>query len=665
MGEYRGLRKEEIEELERQDCRAEEWSRVQVKEGFEPRYLRSVRFSGDISLGLFNRSLSFCGGIKRHAGIFNAALHNCRIGDNAYISGIDQYIANYDIGEQAVIDRVTMLVTEGESSFGNGIEAAVINENGGREIPIFDGLSSHLAYTLALYRHRPGLIAALKGMIREYTARRTSRRGVVGAGARVSYCGIIKNVAVGPWAVIEGASRLENGTVNSKKKAPSFVGIGVIAKDFICATDSRLDESVLLERCFIGQGAILARQYSAENSVFFANSGGYHGEACSIFAGPYTVTHHKSTLLIAGMFSFMNAGSGSNQSNHMYKLGPVHQGILERGAKTTSDSYILFPAKVGAFTLVMGRHYSNSDTSELPFSYLIEEDNESVLVPGVNIRSVGTVRDSKKWPKRDQRHDPNMTDYIIFNLLSPFTVQKMYQGREILKKVRRAAGHSSMNYYYNGVRIKRHSLEKGLRFYQLGIDRFLGNIVVSRLRHNAFHSLKELRRLFQVTVTAGRARWVDAAGLIVPEEVLDSLLDDIEAGRLGDVEEVQQAFKRMYQDYPDYELAWVDAMVQEDFGKPLGGFQREDFYRLLDNWLAAVETLDRQRTEDAEKEFSYTARVGFGVGGKGGEDSDSDFRAVRGDMNNNDFIVTMTERLQGKRRSVEALKERIEGLPED
>ena len=45
------------------------------------------------------------------------------------------------------------------------------------------------------------------------------------------------------------------------------------------------------------------------------------------------MTHHKSTLLIAGMFSFMNAGSGSNQSNHMYKLGPIHQGAMERGAK--------------------------------------------------------------------------------------------------------------------------------------------------------------------------------------------------------------------------------------------------------------------------------------------------------------------------------------------
>ena len=92
------------------------------------------------------------------------------------------------------------------------------------------------------------------------------------------------------------------------------------------------------------------------------------------------------------MFSFMNAGSGSNQSNHMYKLGPIHQGTLERGAKTSSDSYILWPARIGAFSLVMGRHVNHPDTSDLPFSYLIEEQNTTYLIPGVNLRSVGTIR---------------------------------------------------------------------------------------------------------------------------------------------------------------------------------------------------------------------------------------------------------------------------------
>jgi hypothetical protein len=114
---------------------------------------------------------------------------------------------------------------------------------------------------------------------------------------------------------------------------------------FIVCSDSVVTESTIVDKCFVGQGCYLGKHYSAENSLFFANCGGYHGEACSIFAGPFTVTHHKSTLLIAGIYSFMNAGSGSNQSNHMYKLGPIHQGIMERGSKTTSDSYLLWPAQ--------------------------------------------------------------------------------------------------------------------------------------------------------------------------------------------------------------------------------------------------------------------------------------------------------------------------------
>lgn len=149
------------------------------------------------------------------------------------------------------------------------------------------------------------------------------------------------------------------------------------------------------------------------------------------------------------MFSFMNAGSGSNQSNHMYKLGPIHQGTLERGAKTTSDSYILWPARVGAFSLVMGRHVNHSDTSNLPFSYLIEQNNTTYLVPGVNLRSVGTIRDAQKWPKRDQRTDTNKLDFINYNLLSPYTVQKMFKGRETLKNLRYASGELSDIYSFH------------------------------------------------------------------------------------------------------------------------------------------------------------------------------------------------------------------------
>ena len=81
----------------------------------------------------------------------------------------------------------------------------------------------------------------------------------------------------------------------------------------------------------------------------------------------------------------------------------------------------------------MGRHVNHPDTSGMPFSYLIEHGNRSYLVPGANLKSVGTIRDAQKWPKRDKRTDPDKLDCINFNLLSPYTIQKMLQGIDTLQ----------------------------------------------------------------------------------------------------------------------------------------------------------------------------------------------------------------------------------------
>ena len=102
----------------------------------------------------------------------------------------------------------------------------------------------------------------------------------------------------------------------------------------------------------------------------------------------------------------------------------------------------------------MGRHVNHADTSNLPFSYLIEQRNTTYLVPGVNLRSVGTIRDAQKWPRRDKRQDPNRLDYINYNLLSPYTIQKMFKGRSILKELRRVSGETSEIYSYQSAKIK-------------------------------------------------------------------------------------------------------------------------------------------------------------------------------------------------------------------
>ena len=360
------------------------------------------------------------------------------------------------------------------------------------------------------------------------------------------------------------------------------------------------------------------------------------------------------TLLIAGMFSFLNAGSGSNQSNHMYKLGPVHQGIVERGSKTTSDSYVLWPARVGAFSLVMGRHYANSDTSDLPFSYLIESNDESLLIPAINIRSVGTVRDSRKWPKRDKRKDPVKLDHIIFNLLTPYTVQKMINGLELLKRLKETSGPSTQCYYYNGVKIKRGSLENGIELYKMGIDRYLGNIIVQKIRQNGYTKLDELRSILELKSSEGKGQWLDLAGLIAPKECVEGLMKDIESGKITDFESLNSELKSFYDNFLDYELTWVKHILETQMNKPFEKFDADDFIALISNWIAAVEKLDYLRMQDARKEFDPKVRIGFGVD-CGADQRDADFLITRGSEEENEFLVELMQKLAGKKQTAAEL----------
>ena len=643
---YRSLTAQEIAQLEEQGCKATNWSEVEVAEAFDARYVRHTNFSGHNRLGVYGKEIKLPGGIKIHTGIYHAMLHNCEVGNDAHLYNIHNYIANYHIGNNTCIENVNAILVDGKTSFGNGVRVPVMNEGGGREIPIFNELSASLAYVLTLYRHRPKMIHQLEQMIDAYAEAQASEVGYIGDNVRILNCGSIKNVKIGDFAELTGVSRLKNGTINSNEFAPVHLGSGVKCTDFIIASGVEIGDSTLVDKCFVGQGCIFDKHYSAGESLFFSNCQGMHGEACAIFAGPYTVTHHKSTLLIAGMFSFMNAGSGSNQSNHMYKLGPIHQGVAERGSKTTSDSYLLWPSKIGAFSLVMGRHTHHADTSDLPFSYLIENNSESYLVPGANLRTVGTIRDAQKWPKRDNRKDPHKLDQINFNLLSPYTVQKMWRGREVLNELVALSGENTEVFGYRNCKIRNTSLKHGLELYTIGIQKFLGNSLISRLEKSEWHTLDEVRKALQPDSEAGFGTWVDLAGLIAPRSEVSRLADDIEAGKLS-LEAIQERLVAMHAHYYSYEWSWALEHLEQVWGCKVKDVTLEQIKRTIIEWQEAVVGLDRMVYNDARKEFDLNSQTGFGVDGDRSQ-AQADFEEVRGSFESNSFVKAVLEHIETK-----------------
>lgn len=664
MADYRKLRTEEIECLMAHRCTAEDWNDIDVAEAFAPDYIWDVHFSGHVSLGVFDKLFTLPGGIRKHAGLSRVTLYNVKVGDNCCIENVQNYIGNYEIGHDTFIENVGVIVVTGKSRFGNGTAVSVLNETGGREVLINDKLSAQLAYIAALYRHYPNLIDKINAITEFYANKHASETGTIGEHVVILNTSSIKNVKIGAYARVEGTCRLLNGSINSNETAPVLIGYNVVCEDFIISSGSTVTDGSMVTRCFIGQACKLGHTYSASDSLFFSNCQGENGEACAIFAGPFTVTHHKSTLLISGVFSFMNAGSGSNQSNHMYKLGPIHQGTLERGAKTASDSYILWPSRVGAFSLVMGRHVTHSDTSNLPFSYLIEEKNTTYLVPGVNLRSVGTMRDNVKWPTRDGRTDPNRLDCINYNLLSPYTIQKMIKGRERLMELQHVSGELSDLYSFQSTKIKNGSLKNGIHMYEIAICKFLGNSIIKRLEGTHFKNNEEIQERLVPDTCIGEGEWVDISGLIAPKSEVDKLIEDMDGGRVGKLKEINARFANMHANYYMYEWTWASAEIQRFFHIDLSLITARQVIEIVERWRKAVTELDQMIYADAKKEFSMASMTGFGADGTQ-RDKEEDFEQVRGMFESNPFVLSVLKHIEAKAALGDEITARMENVAEE
>ncbi len=653
---YQTLTASQIEQLKAQGCRFAEGAKVSVADGFDPARVYDVVFEGEVKIGSLAGNVTCASGIERPSGIEEATLISCTVGDNARIARIGSHIANYCIGDGACIEDVGVLQTNPGATFGNGVEIEVLNEGGGREIKLFNEMSSQFAYLLCLHRYKPNFIKKLEAYAEQAIAAVKSDTGTIGAGAKIAGVSRIVDVNIGAAATVWGADALVNGTILSDPAAPTLIGDAIQAHGFIIGEASKVTEGAIVSKSFVGQGCQIGKQYSAEGSVFFANCEGFHGEACSIFAGPYTVTHHKSTLLIAGMFSFYNAGSGTNQSNHMYKLGPVHEGKLERGCKTGSFSYMMWPCRVGPFSVVLGKHTRTFDLSDLPFSHIeAAHDGRCMVVPGLNLSTVGTVRDGAKWPARDRRKEGFKRDRITFDVFCPLVVGRMINGHDRIKALMDKTDKSVDTVTIEGAQVKRVLLRGGVKYYRSGIHTYLLEKVVARIERAIEKGDSLDKALAAAPDAVYSKKWVDIGGQMMPADRLESLYADVESGKVADLAGFNKALDAILAAYDEDEWAWVLEAYKHVFETEL---KADDAEKLADQLLTDQSKFLKLILIDAGKEFDTVTQVGFGQDGSP-DDVAADFEAVRGTYDGNKFVKQMQQAIEDLSTRIEKLKKSL------
>ena len=589
MTTYRPLTDDEIITLEEHGCTAEDWTYVNVADDFTPSHIKDVRFCGTVNLGVFEKNVEVGQDFYMHSGVRNATLRNVTIGDNSLVENIGNYISNYVIGEECCIRNVCTIETTAEATFGEGNTISVLNEAGSGNVVLFRGLTSNLAALMVSRPEDKELSATLKAMAKDYVNSRHTDAGTIGDYVRIINTTEITNTNIADNCEVNGACRLSDCTLAAEADDSVYIGSGVICENSIIADGSSVLNSAKLFNCYVGEACQITNGFTAESSLFFANTYMANGEACAAFCGPFSASHHKSTLLIGCMTSFYNAGSGTNFSNHAYKMGPIHYGTLSRGVKTASGAHIVHPAKIGPFSVCMGKIQNHPDTTALPFSYVIGEGRETHIVPGRNIATVGLYRDINKWPRRDVRIKGSRKSIINYEWLSPLTVNEVVKGHQLLANMRQNAGQKTAFCTADGNTLTANALEKGMKLYAMAVEMYVGEMLA---RHEDSTP----------AAASGTGEWCDLGGLLIPAEEEERLVEKIRYGMIDGIGSVIRMFEAYNDRYDDYQWAFTFNLMKGWLGKD--ELTEDDFEYFRARGMAAHEEWLNMIREDAEKEYS-------------------------------------------------------------
>lgn len=509
----------EIASLERQGCTADDWSGILVDENFTASAVTNVNFYGHIEIGSLNGTIEVEEGFRRNCTLRSVTLHNVRIGDGCLIENIRGHISGYVIGDGCYIADCGILSIREGATFGQGHTIAVLNEGGDGNVTLHPGLTAQTAW-LMVHGYLPTDCHLFQ----------PDGKGTIGNNVRIIGTRELTDTQIGDGAEIRCASRICNCTIQSSDDAATFIGSDVLLDSSIVSSGASVMDGAKIAHCFVGESVHVGRGFSAECSLFFANSYMDNGEACAAFCGPYSTSHHKSTLLIGGEFSFYNAGSATNQSNHAYKMGPIHWGTLGRGSKTASGSHILWPASFAPFTMVMGKVTSHPNLSQFPFSYVIASGDQTYLVPGINIRTIGTWRDVNKWPKRDLRPLSERHDIVRYDFPDAYTIQQVLKAKTLLHMIETEQGTDTEEYTYQGCTIRRTALLRAYKYYDMAIGLFLltvGNIPAK-----------------------GRSdEWIDLCGMPVTLPVIEQTTEAIANGYIDSIADLNAYLKSIADNY--------------------------------------------------------------------------------------------------------------------
>ncbi len=529
---YRSLTAEEVSLLNGQGNRAEDWSKVQVKDGFDPSCVYGTCFCGQVYMGAFAKSTLSDGDLILPEGISSSMLRDCCIGDHCAIHNV-KMLSGYSIGDNTLLFNIDEM-TASTAADAEYAWLEPMNENGGRRILPFNGMTIGDAYMWARFRGQKRLMAKLEELTRKELSTLKGGYGKVG-----DHC------------VIKNTKRIHNVAVNSSAEDRSRIEECIMLGDGVVGYGCKLEYGVIAERFLLGEHVKLEYGLRLNDTVVGDNSTLARCEVGCNIIFPAHEQHHNNSFLIAALVMGQSnvAAGGTLGSNHNSRTAD-NEISAGRGFWPGLCVSLKHSSRFASYCLLAKGDYPSELNITLPFALVNNNTSKNRLevMPAYwwMYNMYAMDRNSRKFAARDKRL--YKAQHIEFDNLAPDTAEEIIIGRDLLHIWAEEANREGKS------EIEAHGMEKGKRKTVIlkagdGYKAYYDMLV--------YYAMKTLEPVFgeqmpDAALGEGErtTRWVNIGGQLIAEKDVKQLIDDIETGALDSWDSIHKRFDMLWDAYP-------------------------------------------------------------------------------------------------------------------
>ena len=518
---YRNLTQAEIEQLERSGNYAEEWSAVKVADPFCVACLRGNTFDGEVRIGAVENRKVRDGELLLHEGIYHSTLADCTLGDHPAVHNVHM-LGGYTVGDNVMLFNIEEMTCTTDPHKVAWLEP--MNENGGRRILPFSGMTIGDAYMWARYRGHKSFMAKLEQFTYDTLA---TDEGAYGR--------------IGDNCVVKNTKTLHNVSIRSKAEDPSRVDGCIVLSDGVVGYGCTLEYGVIAVRFLLGEHVHLEFGLRLNDTVVGDNSTLARCEVGNSIIFPAHEQHHNNSFLIAGLIMGQSniAAGGTIGSNHNSRTAD-NELAAGRGFWPSLCCSFKHSSRFASYCLLAKADYPSELDITLPFALVnnnVSKDRLEVMPAYWWMYNMYAMdRNSKKFAKRDKR--VVKAQHIEFDNLAPDTAEEILRGMRQLRAWM-AASTSDTVYAQGQEKSKRPTVvlkaAEGLKAYE--------DMLV-------FYAMKYLAKLPVSDCQLSPTDWVNIGGQLVSRLDMEQLIADVENGKLDSWQAIRSRFNALWEAYP-------------------------------------------------------------------------------------------------------------------